>query len=75
MKKACLIFTLLFSSIAFSQTKLLSWNIENFGKSKSNQEIIFIANIIKDYDIVTIQELVVGYGGDQGVEILADRHN
>jgi hypothetical protein len=34
-------------------------NIENLGQSKSNQEIILIANIVRDYDIIVIQEVVV----------------
>ena len=65
----------LISTIACSQTKLLSWNIENLGKSKSNQEITFIANTINDYDIVAIQEVVAGYGGAQTVAKLADELN
>ncbi len=73
MKK---IFLFIFiSSIAFSQTKLLSWNIENLGSSKSNQEITFIANTLRDYDIVAIQEVVAGYGGAQSVAKLADELN
>ena len=64
-----------FSLPIFSQTKLLSWNLENFGKSKSDQEISFIANTIKDYDIITIQEVVAGNGGAQAVVRLADELN
>lgn len=70
----CLLF-LLFFNIFYSQTKLLSWNLENFGKSKSNQEIAFIANTVKEYDIVTIQEVVAGNGGTQAVAKLADELN
>ena len=55
MKKSFL-FILLFTTTLFSQPKLLSWNLENFGKSKSNGEITFIANTVKDFDIVAIQE-------------------
>jgi endonuclease/exonuclease/phosphatase family metal-dependent hydrolase len=66
---------LLFYSIGFSQIKLLSWNIENLGQSKSNQEIILIANIVRDYDIIVIQEVVAGYGGAQAVARLADELN
>ena len=69
------LFLLLFSTSLFSQPKLLSWNIENLGKSKSNQEITFIANTINDYDIVAIQEVVAGYGGAQTVAKLADELN
>jgi endonuclease/exonuclease/phosphatase family metal-dependent hydrolase len=59
----------------FSQTKLLSWNIANIGKSKSNQEITFIANTVKEYDLIAIQEVVAGYGGTQAVARLADELN
>lgn len=61
--------------LGFSQLKLLSWNIENIGKSKSNQEIVFIANTIRDFDIIAIQEVVAGYGGAQAVARLADELN
>jgi endonuclease/exonuclease/phosphatase family metal-dependent hydrolase len=70
-----ILFLFLFTSSLFSQTKLLSWNIENIGKSKSNGEITFIANIIKDYDLIAIQEVVAGYGGAQAVAKLADELN
>ena len=72
MKKRYLIILLLFFVNGYSQTKLLSWNIENIGKSKSDQEISFIANSIKDYDIIAIQEVVAGYGGAQSIARLAD---
>jgi deoxyribonuclease-1-like protein len=66
---------LLFTSTIQSQTKLLSWNIANFGKSKSDTEISFIANTIKDYDIIAIVEVVAGNGGAQAVARLADELN
>lgn len=58
-----------------AQISLLSWNLEKFGKSKSNETIEFIANTIKDYDIVTIQEVVAGDGGAQAVARLNDALN
>lgn len=73
-KLFCFLFFLFFNSF-YSQTKLLSWNLENFGKSKSDQEIAFIANIVKNYDIITIQEVVAGNGGVQAVARLADELN
>jgi deoxyribonuclease-1-like protein len=70
--KYILSFVLLFFTVlTFSQTKILSWNLENFGKSKSESELNFIANTILDYDIVAIQEVVAGYGGSQAVAKLA----
>ena len=65
----------LFSCNIFSQVKLLSWNVENLGKSKSEANIIFIANTIKDYDVVALQEVVAGDGGAQTVAKLADELN
>ena len=45
----------------------------NFGKSKSDSEIEFIANTIKNYDIVLIQEVVAkDPGGAQAVGRLAE---
>lgn len=65
----------LFSCNIFSQVKLLSWNVENLGKSKSEANIAFIANTIKDYDVVALQEVVAGEGGAQAVAKLADELN
>ncbi|WP_281232171.1 endonuclease/exonuclease/phosphatase family protein [Flavobacterium gelatinilyticum] len=56
---------------SFSQVKIISWNIENFGKSKSQSSLGFIASTISNYDIVAIQEVVAGYGGAQTVAKLA----
>jgi len=74
MKKLILLLFFVNFSV-FSQVKLLSWNIENFGKSKSDSTLIYIANTIKNYDIVAIQEVVAGYGGAQAVAKLADELN
>jgi deoxyribonuclease-1-like protein len=67
MKNIFLFLLLFFSVSSFSQTKILSWNLENFGKSKTTTDLNCIANTILDYDIVTIQEVVAGYGGAQAV--------
>lgn len=70
MKKILLLF-LFVSCGVFSQVKLLSWNIENLGSSKSESEITFIAKTVKDYDVLAIQEVVAGDGGAQAVAKLA----
>ncbi len=70
-----ILFFLLIVNSAFSQVKLLSWNIENLGSSKSEANIEFIANTIKNYDIVALQEIVAGDGGAQAVAQLADELN
>ena len=75
MKKITLFFLLFFSSLCFSQVKLLSWNVENLGSSKSDSTITYIANTIKNYDVVALQEVVAGNGGAQAVAKLADELN
>lgn len=75
MKPLFSLLLFLISSVGFSQTKLLSWNLENFGKSKSEETINYIANTLRDYDIIAIQEVVAGYGGAQAVAKLADELN
>ena len=55
-----------------AQIKILTWNVENLGSSKSESVIKYIANTVKDSDIVALQEVVAGYGGAQAVAKLAD---
>ena len=75
MRNILSVVLLLFCSVFYSQTKLLSWNIENFGKSKSETEIAYVAQTVRDYDLIAIQEVVAGYGGAQAVAKLADELN
>lgn len=72
--KLCLFF-LLFSTTFYCQISICSWNIENLGKSKSDSTITSIAALIKDYDLVALQEVVAGNGGAQAVAKLADELN
>lgn len=75
MRKIIILVFLIITSSTFSQVKLLSWNIENLGNSKSNKDILFIANTVKDYDVIALQEVVAGDGGAQTVAKLADELN
>lgn len=75
MLKKYIILILLFSQILFSQVKLLSWNVENLGSSKSEEEIAFIVKTIKEYDVMALQEVVAGDGGAQAVAKLVDELN
>jgi deoxyribonuclease-1-like protein len=75
MKKSLSIFFLLFTAILYGQIKICSWNVENLGKSKSDETILFIANTLRDYDVVALQEVVAGYGGAQAVAKIADELN
>lgn len=60
----CLLF---FITILNAQVKLLSWNIDNLYKSKSDAAILYIAEAAKSYDIIALKEVVSGYGGAQAV--------
>jgi len=52
--------------------RLVSWNLYNFGKSKNDQEMAFIAESLRDYDIVAVQEVSTGPAGAQAVARLDD---
>ncbi len=72
------IIVLFFQQNAISQQKeisIVSWNIQKFGSKKDANEIKQIANILRDYDIIAIQEVVAGYGGAQAVARLVEELN
>ncbi|UYW02393.1 endonuclease/exonuclease/phosphatase family protein [Flavobacterium agricola] len=55
-------------SFSFAQQfSVISWNIANLGKSKSETTLEKIADIIAPADIICLQEVVAGYGGAQAV--------
>lgn len=59
-----------------SDLKILSWNIQDLGQSKSEEIINQIAQIIRDFDIVAIQEVVAkDPKGAQAVAKIADELN
>jgi len=76
--KGKFIFSLLFLfiiQIGFAQVSLVSWNLKNFGKSKTDEQIEYMANLLCSYDIVAIQEVVTGLAGAQTVAKLVDQLN
>ncbi|WP_289064197.1 endonuclease/exonuclease/phosphatase family protein [uncultured Zobellia sp.] len=70
-----LFFLLSISLFSQEQISLISWNIQDFGKTKNSEELDRMADILRDADIVAIQEVVSGYGGAQAVAKLADNLN
>jgi endonuclease/exonuclease/phosphatase family metal-dependent hydrolase len=60
---------------SFGTFSICSWNLQNFGNSKSNLEIDFIASTIQNYDVIAIQEVIAGNGGVQVVTRLVDMMN
>jgi endonuclease/exonuclease/phosphatase family metal-dependent hydrolase len=75
IKNLLILFLLFFVFVLQAQIKICSWNIANFGKSKTPATLVFIANTIKDYDVIAVQEVVAGYGGAQAVAKLANELN
>jgi endonuclease/exonuclease/phosphatase family metal-dependent hydrolase len=67
-------FTIIYSCCCAS-VSICSWNIRDIGKSKSDETIKFIANTIKQYDVIAIQEVVAGDGGAQAITRLHDDLN
>lgn len=56
--------------------KIISWNIQNLGRTKTPDHIYEIANILRDVDIVAIQEVVAkDPAGAQAVTKIADELN
>ncbi|HEX8270437.1 MAG TPA: endonuclease/exonuclease/phosphatase family protein [Flavobacterium sp.] len=75
MKKIFCWFLLLVFHCGSAQVSVVSWNIANFGKSKSDSTIVFIAKTLENFDIVALQEVVAGNGGAQAVARLASELN
>lgn len=74
-QKILLLLLVLTSLQTFSQQEdinIISWNIQDFGKTKSNDELNEMAELLRDADIVAIQEVVSGFGGAQAVAKLTD---
>lgn len=56
--------------------KLVSWNIRDLGRTKTSESIFKIASILRDFDIVAIQEVVAkDPAGAQAVAKIADELN
>ena len=78
LKKIMFITLIVFHCVVFAQTEeiqLVSWNIQDFGRTKNTDELNQIAEIVRDVDIIAIQEVVAGYGGAQAVAKLTDLLN
>ena len=75
MKSHFAFLTLLFVLFSFAQIKICSWNIENLGVSKTDQDIAYMAKTLKDFDLVALQEVVVSAAGAQAVAKLVDELN
>jgi deoxyribonuclease-1-like protein len=75
--KLCIVLIFLFLCLqsAFSSISICSWNLKDFGRSKSDVEIEFMASTIQGYDIIAVQEVITGVGGAQAIARLVDQLN
>lgn len=55
-----------------SSFTVMSWNIQTFGRSKTDAEILTMAGIMRDFDIVLVQEVLTNEGGAQAVARLEE---
>lgn len=70
-----LFFLVSITSCIGQQFSVLSWNIMNLGKSKTEDNLTKIAEIVSVADIICIQEVVAGYGGAQAVSKIVNALN
>lgn len=54
---------------------LVPWNVRDFGKTKTPETLAFMANILRDADIVVILEVSTGDAGASTLAKLADELN
>ncbi|MDM1043467.1 endonuclease/exonuclease/phosphatase family protein [Myroides sp. 1354] len=74
--KTTLVFLLWITPLMlFSQVKIMTWNLKNVGSSKSEENISYIAKIIKQADVVAIQEVVTNPSGAQTILALHEELN
>ncbi len=55
--------------------KVVSWNMCNIGLSKDNEEVTYMAKILKDYDILAIQEISTKLSGPRAITKLSEQLN
>lgn len=74
--KITLIFLLVLAPLLlFSQVKIMTWNLKNVGSSKTEDNISYIAQIMKQADVVAIQEVVTNPSGAQTILALHEELN
>ncbi len=55
-----------------AHVELVTWNLYNFGRSKDDEEMAFIAERLRDFDLVAIQEVSVSREGERAVTRLVE---
>lgn len=69
--KKLLLLLLLLGGLHFGvlaqQLSVCSWNVSNMGKSKSYEEVSYMARLLQHYDIIALQEINTALDGAQKV--------
>lgn len=52
--------------------RMVTWNLLNMGRSKNDEEIAFIADVLREYDLVAVQEVSTSPAGAEAVARLVD---
>ncbi len=63
------------SQHASRKLKLVSWNMCNIGISKDDKEIEYMADMLKDYDIIAVQEISTKLSGPRAIVKLNEQLN
>lgn len=64
-----------FEFVGAKDISICSWNLKDFGNSKSEQTLDFVARTLASFDIIAIQEVVASAGGPQAVAKLVAKMN
>ena len=78
MKKSLIlsfILLLFYTNDAWASVTICSWNLENFGSSKTEKALEFIATTLQPFDVIAVEEVVAGDGGARTVANLVDIMN
>ncbi len=70
-----LLVTLLICFSGYSQIKVISWNLQNLGNSKSDSIVEFMAKTVMDADIIALQEIIATPGGSKTLARLVAKLN
>lgn len=59
----------------FSQVKIMTWNLKNIGSSKTEEHLSYMAKIMKQADVIAIQEVVTNPAGAKAIAALHEELN
>ncbi|WP_413511162.1 endonuclease/exonuclease/phosphatase family protein [Myroides odoratus] len=75
LKYTCLFLFVFTPILLFSQVKIMTWNLKNIGSSKTENSLSYMAKIMKQADVVAIQEVVTNPSGAQTIAALHEELN